>query len=135
MATENGLERLWKKIKNISATQRLIEEKLYEQVTTELLNGQRREGLWAKAFANSDGCEHRAKSLYINYRVQSIRDEAELAQAAAEEMANERKRKKEDLKKASQKNADGVREDTRLDVIEALLRASGYKLKSNRRKG
>lgn len=56
-----------------------MEERLYEQVVTELTNGHRRDGLWAKALANADGEEERTKALYIQYRVQSLKDETELS--------------------------------------------------------
>jgi hypothetical protein len=52
-----------------------MEEKLYEQVLIEMDNGDIRTGLWAKALANSDGSEEKAKGRYIKYRVQSIKDE------------------------------------------------------------
>ncbi len=51
----------------------------------ELSEGKRRNGLWAKALANSDGNEEKAKSLYIQYRVQSIKDEAKIMESVAEE--------------------------------------------------
>ena len=66
---------MFEKYRRKSASARLVEEQLYEQVVVELSNGQKRTGLWAKALANCDGVEERAKSLYIQYRVQSIKDE------------------------------------------------------------
>ncbi len=39
-------------------------------------------GLWAKALADSECSEEKAKSLYIKYRVQSIKDELILAEAS-----------------------------------------------------
>lgn len=51
----------------------------------ELSHDQRRDGLWAKAMANSGGSEEKAKSLYIKYRVQSIKDEAEIAESVVEQ--------------------------------------------------
>lgn len=65
-------------IRKRSAAARIIEEQLYEQVVNELATGQRRNGLWAKAIANSNGQDEKAKALYIQYRVQSLRDEYEL---------------------------------------------------------
>lgn len=69
-----------------SATKRLVEEKIYEKVVQELAQGHRRDGLWAKALAVSNGVDEKAKALYIQYRVQSIRDEAELLKANDEEI-------------------------------------------------
>jgi hypothetical protein len=68
----------------------LLEEQLYEQVVHELGNGQRRDGLWAKALANSDGLEEKAKALYIRYRVQSIKDEIEIHEGVKEEAVKAR---------------------------------------------
>ena len=55
------------------------------EVSNEISNGIRRDGLWAKAITNSNGSEEKAKSLYIKYRIQSIKDEIKLAEAFAEE--------------------------------------------------
>ena len=60
------------------ATNRLVEEKVYQQVLHEIEAGQVREGLWAKALSNSNGKKKKAKSLYISYRVQSLIDQAVL---------------------------------------------------------
>jgi hypothetical protein len=68
-----------------SAANRLLEERLYEQVVGELANGVRRDGLWAKAIALSDGSTERAKALYIQFRVQSLKDEQEIARNVAEQ--------------------------------------------------
>lgn len=65
----------------VRSAHRLIEEQLYEQVVIELAEGMKRPGLWAKAIADSDGYEERAKSLYIKYRVQSIKDESAILKA------------------------------------------------------
>ena len=73
---------MFEKLKLSIAAKRLHEETLYKQVVEELSQGQRRDGLWAKAMADSEGIEDRAKSLYIRYRVQSIQDESELAKAS-----------------------------------------------------
>ena len=76
---------MFEKLRRISAVTRLVDEKLYEQVHSELLNGQKRNGLWVKALANSDGIEEKANALYIKYRFQSIKDEMEIADAIVEE--------------------------------------------------
>ena len=55
--------------------ERLLEEKLYEQVAQDLAQGKRREGIWAKALANSNGSQSQAQSLYIKYHVQALKDE------------------------------------------------------------
>ena len=59
-----------------------MEEQIYAQVYEEISKGEKREGLWAKALAGSEGGgEAKAKSLYIKYRVQSLKDEANVAEA------------------------------------------------------
>ncbi len=69
---------MFDKIQKDAVAARILEESLYEQVVVELSQGQRRDGLWAKALAYSDGEEVKAKSLYIKYRVQSLIDEMEV---------------------------------------------------------
>lgn len=75
----------WKKTKRSAATKRLFEERIYEQVLLEVESGIRRGGLWAKALQKSLGDESKAKSLYIEYRVQSIKDEAEIVNMLTEQ--------------------------------------------------
>ena len=48
------------------------DERFYEEVAAELRRGVRREGLWAKAFAESVGDENLAKALYLKLRVQLL---------------------------------------------------------------
>ncbi len=78
-----------------SPESRLFEEQIYAQVVEELAQGRRRDGLWAKALADSKSQEEIAKSLYIRYRVQSIKDEIEIAtknqKATEERQANLKK--------------------------------------------
>lgn len=75
----------WKKAKQTAIVNRLVEEKIYEQVLHEIESGLRRDGLWAKALQKSRGNEQEAKALYIEYRVQSVKDEAEIAQTLSNE--------------------------------------------------
>ena len=81
---------MFEKFRRKSAATRLLEEHLYEQVVQELANGQRRDGLWGKALARSDGIVDKAKALYIQYRVQSIKDEIEIHEAIEEGTAKAR---------------------------------------------
>ena len=69
------------------AAKRLMEEQLYEVVADEIKNRQIREGLMAKALAETAGNMEQAQALYIQYRVQSIIDESNLAKAEAEAKA------------------------------------------------
>ena len=108
--------KLFEKFRRNSAAARLLEEQLYEQVVNELANGQRRNGLWAKAFANSDGLEEKVKALYIQYRVQSIKDEFEISEAVQEEAVR-------------QVRAEAISErQRRINQCEALMRSKGYTL-------
>jgi len=66
---------LFNKLNTLSAIDRLAEEKIYEQVSQEIKLGKRSEGVWTKAMAKSEGDINKAESLYIELRVQSIKDE------------------------------------------------------------
>lgn len=90
-----------KRLKEDGIAKRLAEEELYNRVAQELAQGERREGLWAKALADSEGVETKAQGLYIKYRVQSLVDELEL-QAALEE--------KEKVYKAAQQAKEAAKE-------------------------
>jgi len=48
----------------------LVDEQVYASVLSELESGEIRNGVWAKAFADSDGDENKAKAAYIRLRVQ-----------------------------------------------------------------
>lgn len=106
---------IFDKLRKQTAASRLKEEQLYEAVVDELQAGTRRNGLWAKALANSNGDESKAKALYIAYRVQSIKDEHEIYMAVNEkeeekrnqeireqELQNKKKEKYEETKKANE---------------------------------
>lgn len=71
-------------IKNRLAVNRIREEKLYEIVAKEMKHDQIRDGLWTKAVEESEGNESLAKSLYIKYRIQSLKDELEITENLAE---------------------------------------------------
>lgn len=74
---------MFESMKKKAAASRIDEEKLYEQVVKELANGVRRDGLWAKAIAHSNGQNEKAKSLYIQYRVKSLEDELNRTKSTA----------------------------------------------------
>jgi len=60
--------------KKIAISNRADDELLYEFVLNEIENGVVSRGLWGKALANSSGNDANAKSIYMRYRVQSIKD-------------------------------------------------------------
>jgi hypothetical protein len=66
---------LFDDIKAKGAAYRLTEEALYAEALREIEAGQRRDGLWAKAMAESDMDQGRAGAKYIKMRVQSLKDE------------------------------------------------------------
>jgi len=62
-------------IKAKGAAYRLTEEALYAEALREIESGQRLDGTWAKAMAESDMDAGKAGAKYIKMRVQSLRDE------------------------------------------------------------
>lgn len=79
--------------------ERALEERLYADALKEIEQGVRRDGLWAKALAKSNGNEDAAKGAYIEYRVQSLKDEiilesqeTELKQKQAKESSDKERR-------------------------------------------
>ena len=44
----------------------------YEQVSKEIQSGQKDEGVWAKAFSDSEGDEQKAKAIYIELMVEKM---------------------------------------------------------------
>lgn len=69
-------------IKAKGATYRLTEEALYAEALCEIESGQRRDGIWAKAMAESDMDAGKAGAKYIKMRVQSLKDEVTVCIAA-----------------------------------------------------
>ena len=67
---------------------RKFEEELYAIVMDEISTGIRKEGIWGKALAKSEGDETKAQSLYITYRVQSLKDELELSKYIVEDKSD-----------------------------------------------
>ena len=59
------------------------EEALFAQAANEVVAGDIRPGLWAKAVAAADGDERRARARYISLRVEQL----QLQVSAAEEVA------------------------------------------------
>lgn len=60
--------------KKAAISNRVEETILYEYVLDELEDGFKVRGLWGKALAMSEGDENKATSLYMQYRVQNIKD-------------------------------------------------------------
>ena len=68
------LDKLKRKVETTLADSRLEEELIYKHILEEMDSGVIRDGLYAKAMANSNGDESKAKSLYMKYRLQSVKD-------------------------------------------------------------
>ena len=77
---------MFEKFKTNQAISRLTEEKIYEQVAEEIQNGIRRNGLWAKAIAEAELNDEKAKAIYIKLRVQSVIDELNLSNSVENEL-------------------------------------------------
>jgi len=61
-----------------SSESRVAEEQLYEIIAEELDVKKMRKGLWMKAFAQAKGDEALAQALYIDLRLQSLKDELQI---------------------------------------------------------
>jgi ATP-dependent Zn protease len=72
---------MFKRMKLNSAMARLVEEKLYEMAIDELGNGNVRKGIWAKAIAKSNGNKEQERSKYLDLRVESLKDEAQVIES------------------------------------------------------
>lgn len=59
------------------------DEILYERVSREMGEGDIKEGMWTKAYANAMGEEGRAKALYIRMRVEQLAQEEAQKERAA----------------------------------------------------
>jgi len=97
-----------KRFQRNSAANRLIEEKLYEQVLIEMDNGDIRTGLWAKALANGSGSDEKAKGLYIKYRVQSIKDEFTVIEEYFELEARKEREVVKEIRRPKEKSQEHI---------------------------
>ena len=74
------------------AASKLAEEELYAQAAEEVASGQIRQGMWAKAIAETGGGEAAAKAHYLKLRVEIMKAEAEVVDFGAKEAARESER-------------------------------------------
>ena len=81
---------MFDKLKKIAIENRTQDEILYEYVLEEIEQGIRTKGLWAKALAHSDGIQSKAEAMYMQYRVQSIKDQFNTLKIAYNEMSRQR---------------------------------------------
>lgn len=80
---------MFKKIKLNRAIDRLVEERLFELALDEIEQGEIRRGIWGKALANSEGDEAKARSIYVSYRVEAMKDESQIIDAIADKLNTE----------------------------------------------
>ena len=73
---------------------KVSEDDLYAAALAEVQAGTTRPGLWAKAFADSEGDENKSKALYIKLRVQQEIEHQQQEQKAADGLAAEAVRRK-----------------------------------------
>lgn len=71
------------------AAQKLAEEQLYEFAAEEIAANNIRPGLWAKAIAEADGDDAKAKARYIKLRIETMKAEADLTNYAASQFKPE----------------------------------------------
>ena len=107
---------------NLSAAQkRKDDEKLYEIVAEEISREQRNEGLWLKAMAETEGDENKTKAKYVEFRIQSLKDEREL---------NSKKRVKTTVETTEDTKSDKIKfeEMTTLDSVIQQLGDLNYRV-------
>jgi len=77
---------MFKKYKLNRAISRLVEDKLYEMALVEVENNILVKGAWARALSQSDGIDAKAKSIYLQYRVEAMKNEAQIMESVLEEL-------------------------------------------------
>ena len=128
-----------------SALNRLAEEQLYEAVALEIKNNELREGLWAKALAKAKGDQEQAKGIYIELRVQSLKDELAITGQILKEATKEERRQEEIAKVAEEERVKKIAHQKqqrarklarRLDSFEGVkldaLSGGGWEITHNR---
>lgn len=100
---------------------RLLEEELYAETLRELEQGIRRDGLWAKAFVKSGANEEKAKALYIEFRVQALRDKLALYKIQLQE-EQEKANPKHNARKAKDRATVSEEMRVREERIKVSLR-------------
>lgn len=106
------------------AASKIAEEQLYAQAAEEVAAGVIRQGLWAKAIAESDGNEAAAKARYIKLRVELMIAEADLAEHAVGVAEHEAKRAEHEAKRAEAERES--REAREAAQVKKLEEGSGY---------
>lgn len=74
-----------KKFRFNRAVSKIVEDKLYEMALEEVESGILKKGPWARALSQSDGLDAKARSIYLQFRVEAMKNEAEIIKAVLEE--------------------------------------------------
>ena len=101
------------------AASKLAEEQLYAQAAEEVASGQIRQGLWAKAIAETGGDEAAAKAHYLKLRVEIMKAEADVTDYVRKQAAREA-----DKAGARNSHSDDV------EMARRFLYGEGYKVKT-----
>lgn len=127
-------------IKKSVIANRVEEAILYECVLDELEDGYKVRGLWGKALAMSEGDENKATSLYMQYRVQNIKDFFISLKITYEELSKTQIKNKlinlnknNVLKTKDLDNSNNLELDGKLTTFEKAKfeYLEGYKLRKN----
>ena len=97
------------------AASKLAEEQLYAQAAEEVASGQIRQGLWAKAIAETGGDEAAAKAQYLKLRVEIMKAEAEVTDYAMRQASRE-----------SEKGATTGGNSYEVEMAKRFLYGEGY---------
>ena len=103
------------------AASKLVEEQLYAHAAEEVASGQIRQGLWAKAIAETGGDEAAAKAQYLKLRVEIMRAEAEITEFAANKASRANESQKFSKEKGASESNDGLADMLVATVILMLL--------------
>ena len=97
-------------LRDTFVAKRIDDQSIYADALREIESGIRRDGLWAKALAASNGDERKAKASYIEFVVAAMHDETYISRRLAEEEA---------LKlKQNASAARMLREDTEQQLVQ-----------------
>ena len=104
------------------AASKLAEEQLYAHAAEEVASGQIRQGLWAKAIAETGGDEAAAKAHYLKLRVEIMRAEAEVTDYVRKQAAREADQAAREANKESARDSYS----TDLEMARRFLYGEGY---------
>ena len=112
------------------AASKLAEQQLYAQAAEEVASGQIRQGLWAKAIAETAGDEAAAKAHYLKLRVEIMQAEAEVTDYARKQAAREADQAAREANKESARDWDRDSYSNEVEMARRFLYGEGYKVKT-----